>query len=217
MTLFYQDDRVTLYNGDCREDTAWLTADVLITDPPYGMSYKSGYRDDKRVAGDGDVSVRDDMLAMWGPDKPAIVFGTWRAPRPAGTKSVGVWDKTDAMGPGMGDLTLPFGSSHEEFYVLGKWSDRAGKRRGSVIRTSTMMGGSAGVVAESGHPTAKPVSLMELILMAVPEGWTVADPFAGGGSTLIAARNLGLNAIGVELDVDYCRVIESRLAQGVLI
>ena len=179
---YYTDDAVTLYHGDCRELTEWLTADVLVTDPPYGMAYQSGYQKQRhsRIAGDESTDLRDEVLTMWGESKPAVVFGTWRTPRPAGVRVVGVWDKTDGIGPGMGDLNMPFGSSHEEFYLLGPWQ-RHGQRHGSVIRTRTAMGNPSGIVSKVGHPTAKPLAVMEPIIDTTPVGCIVADPFAGGG------------------------------------
>lgn len=214
---YYEADGIALYHGDCLEVTEWLAADVLVTDPPYGMAYQSGSRHEThdRIAGDESVALRDAAPSVWG-DRPAIVFGTWRAPRPAGTRTVGVWDKTDGIGPGMGNLSMPFGSSHEEFYLLGPWT-LTGKRRGSVIRTAVCMGGPNGVVSRSGHPTAKPVQLMELLVEACPPASVIADPFAGSGSTLIAARNLGRRAIGVEIEERYCELIAKRLAQGVIL
>jgi site-specific DNA-methyltransferase (adenine-specific) len=198
---YYSDDSVTLYHGDCREVTAWLEADVLVTDPPYGMAYVSGWKPNE-IAGDRTLNIRDDALSAWG-DRPAIVFGTWRVPRPAATRALLVWDKGEW--PGMGDLKLPWGPSHEEVYVLGEGF--IGTREGTVIRTNRIP------ASRVDHPTPKPVSLMERLIQKCPHG-VVADPFAGSGATLLAARAQGRRSIGVELEERYCELIASRLAQG---
>lgn len=208
MRPYYEDDNVTLYHGDCREITDWLTADVLITDPPYGMAFQSGYKAVKfdKIAGDEDPAVRDEVLSMWG-DRPAAVFGTWRVPRPPSTQQLLVWHKR-GVGPGMGDLSAAFGTSHEDIYLLGRW-DRVTTRRGSVITTDASPGA---YTAKVGHPTPKPVGLMENIIISAIPG-VVADPFAGSGSTLLAARNLGRKSIGVEVAEQYCELIAKRLDQ----
>lgn len=215
MNPYYTDASVTLYHGDCREITEWLAADVLVTDPPYGMAFVSSRTTRRRpVANDHDAAVRDAALHLWGTTRPAAVFGTWRVPRPTNTRQVLVWDKTDGVGPGMGDLNSAFGTSHEEVYLLGKWPKQA-ERRGSVLRTSMAMGNPNGLVARTGHPTPKPLGLMEALIAACVPG-VIADPFAGSGSTLLAARAQGRKAIGVELEERYCEVIAKRLDQGLL-
>jgi DNA modification methylase len=198
---YYTDDLVTLYLGDCREVTDWLEADVLVTDPPYGMAHSSGWKS-RPIVGDETVESRD---SLWGA-KPALVFGRWNCPRPTAARARIIWDKGNW--PGMGDLKLPWGPSDEEIYVLG--SGFVGKREGTVIRGNRLVG-----EATSDHPTPKPVPLMELLIEKCPPG-VVTDPFAGSGSTLVAAKNLGREAIGVELDERYCEIAARRLAQDVL-
>lgn len=210
MSIYYQDDLVTLHHGDCLGIGDWLTADVLVTDPPYGMGYESNFNRIKGtqkvgrpVAGDGNLYARDLALALWGTG-PALVFGRWDIPRPAATRYRLIWDKVVW---GMGDLAFPWGPGDEEIYALG--AGFIGPRGSNVIRAQGVMAGSA---ARPDHPTPKPVGLMELLLAKCPAG-VVADPFAGSGATLIAARNLGRKSIGVELEERYCEIIATRLSQ----
>ena len=212
MSIYYEDDQVRLFHGDCLEITDWLEADVLVTDPPYGMAYESNRNRDKRnvkigrpVASDSDTAIREAALDLWGV-KPALVFGKWTQPRPAATKARLIWDKRVQ---GTGDLPIPWGPTDEEIYVLG--SGFTGQRGSNVLPVQMLMSNDAN---RPDHPTPKPEGLMTL-LVAKTVG-VIADPFAGSGSTLVAARNLGRKAIGVELEERYCEVIAKRLSQGVL-
>lgn len=211
--IYYQDDYVTLYLGDCLEQTAWLEADVLVTDPPYGIKWEGittglnkGYEKHKEgIAGDDTIEVRDEVLSRWG-TKPAIVFGSWRVDRPANTEHRLIWHKA-GMPPG--PLNAPFMSQDEEIYILGSGFRSSAPPMRSVIRTDEHR---PSAVAEAGHPTPKPIKLMELLIDRCPEG-LLADPFAGSGATLVAAKNLGRRAIGVELEEKYCELIAKRLSQ----
>ena len=214
---YYADDFVTLYLGDCREEQAWLQADVLVTDPPYGMSYQSGHRRGAklpRIAGDHDTAVRDHVVQAWG-DRPAGVFGRWAVPPPIRERARLVWWERKAGTPGMGDLAMPWGPAHEDIHVLGTGWAKTTKREGSVIQTHGGRGGAHGEENATGHPTPKPVQLMQYLIERCPPG-VVGDPFAGSGSTLVAAKSLGRRAIGVELEERYCEVSAIRLAQDVL-
>lgn len=207
---YYQDDRVTLYHGDCLEITEWLAADVLVTDPPYGIDYQSNQRRvsiARSIRGDKDTAARDGALALWG-SRPALAFGTWRIQRPEGTRQVLVWDTKGALG--MGAMDLPWKPSHQEVYVLGRGF--VGRRTTDVLTHAPVQS-----MASNGreHPHEKPVPLLQDLIAKCPPG-TIADPFAGSGSTLVAAKALGRRAIGVELDERYCEIAARRLAQEVL-
>ena len=212
---YYRDEFVTLYLGDCLEITEWLAADVLVTDPPYGIGWPTGrlhrYRAMRDAAtpcivGDESVAVRDAALNMW--NGPSVVFGSWRKP-PTGRVPDHrlIWYKAGRY-PGVSPH--PWYSAEEEIWLFGTgW---VGSPTPTVLMTSERRSNEP---ARIGHPTPKPVSLMSTLIAKCPPG-AVADPFVGSGSTLVAAKALGRKAIGVELEERYCEIAARRLAQDVL-
>ena len=209
MTPYYQDDQVTLYHGDCLEVAEWLNADVLIMDPPYGSDSENfGYgrrqnngdgkqREGAQIANDGTTETRDAALALWGVG-PILCFGSTRLPDPPGNWADRlVWDKKR---PGMNGG--PWRYRHESIYVT------AGFERRNNETTSILVA----FPDQSLHIHAKPLGLMTSLVDCAPRG-VIADPFAGSGTTLVAARNLGRRAIGVELEERYCELIATRLDQ----
>jgi site-specific DNA-methyltransferase (adenine-specific) len=174
------------------------------------MAYESNRNRDKRnakvgraVSGDATTQVRDSALTAWG-SGPALIFGKWTMTRPALTRARLVWDK---VVQGTGDLSIPWGPPDEENYVLG--AGFTGKRGSNVIRCQMLRSADAN---RPDHPTPTPAGLMEALIAKCPPG-AVADPFAGSGSTLVAAKSLGRKSIGVELEERYCEIAANRLAQ----
>jgi hypothetical protein len=208
----------TLYLGDCMDVLPTLgKVDAVITDPPYGIDYQSGHSTDrlwvagKTIAGDKTTGSRD-LVLEWASCLPVLCFGTWRAERPAATRTVLIWDKGGALG--MGALDIPWKPDHEEIYVLGKGF--VGIRdSGLVLRHPPVQS-----MAVNGreHPTQKPVALI-INLMRKTVG-TVLDPFMGSGTTGVAAIQLGRKFIGIEREEKYfdiaCRRIEQAAKQGQL-
>lgn len=221
MTPYFQDSGVTLYHGDSLEISEWATADVLVTDPPYGVEWQQSFGANQHkqtrpvtviknvIKNDDSTDTRDAVLETWG-KRPAIVFGSWRMPRPESAKHILIWHKAGAFaGVRSGH---PFISNHEEVYILGDGWVSTGKPLYSVMTTTEAR---HVAVQQIGHPTPKPVGLMEQLIERCPPG-VIADPFAGSGATLLAARNLGREAIGVELEEKYCELIAKRLSQQTL-
>ena len=211
MIPYYEQDGITIYHGDCRE-IGVLRGDVLVTDPPYGIAYKSGaMRQDSTpdsIEGDADTALRDWVLDQWN-DGPALVFGTWRIARPEKVKARLIWDTKGALG--MGDLSIPWKPSDQEIYVIG--SGFSGPRTTNVLRFAPVQ-----AMARNGrvHPHEKPVDLMRELIQKCPDG-VILDPFMGSGTTLRAAKDLGRKATGIELSERYCEIAAKRLAQGVLL
>jgi site-specific DNA-methyltransferase (adenine-specific) len=209
---YYADDSVTLYLGDCRKISEWLSADVLITDPPYGSEAIAGSygrrngKNGRTIANDQDTWARDAALALWA-ERPVACFGTPRMPEPPGSWEYRlVWDKRE---PGINGG--PWRYTHESIFVRGEGWTRVSAGSFSILSVPS----GNGSPEKSDHVHAKPVALMVKLVAAAPAG-VIADPFAGSGSTLVAAKQMGRKAIGVELDEAYCEVIAKRLAQDVL-
>lgn len=126
-------------------------------------------------------------------------------------RGIAVWDKTEGVRPQRG-----FFRAQAEYIItashggMGKEQDReVGVCLPGVFRENVR-------AAEKQHITGKPVPLMQRLLEIVPPNGVVLDPFAGSGTTLLAAKNLNLRGIGVEMSVEYCEVIKQRLGQEVL-
>jgi DNA methylase len=205
----------TLYLGDCREVLPTLSGiDAVVTDPPYGIGYQSGYATDRlwsagrKIANDLDCSVRDEALAAF--DCACLVFGSRKSPLPPRTRQVLIWNKMGALG--MGALDLPWKPGYEEIYALGK-GFVGGRRWHSVITHPPTQ-----AMACNGrtHPNEKPVGLIELLLSWCPAG-TVLDPFMGSGTTGVACARPGRRFVGIEIEPRYfdiaCRRIEEAQRQ----
>lgn len=222
---YWTDGNVALYLGDCLSDlTAWLDADVMVTDPPYGRSWRQGQLTARRntsglrhgIQGDRDTTVRDEALTRWGGERPAVVFGDLLLPPPPLARLAAVYAK-----PGDAGVRGAVGGVRrdvEGVYLLGGgWGSGIGGRSAVFTTARTTVGNPGGIAARSGgHPHAKPLDVMEALIDLCPRG-TIADPFAGSGSTLVAAKALGRAAVGVEVEERYAEMAARRLAQDPLL
>jgi DNA modification methylase len=132
------------------------------------------------------------------------------SPRRTGRALVLVYDKGNDAG--FTGAVGGYRRNVEGIYLVNTKGSGLGGRS-SIIRTAASAGGN--LARKTGHPHTKPGDVMQALIANAPPG-TIADPFAGSGSTLVAAKALGRKAIGVELDERYCEVIARRLSQGVL-
>ena len=210
---YYLDALVAIYHGDCREWTP--EADVIVTDPPYGMGNDG---DTTRFTGGalgihrrGMGKVRPQIVGDDLPFDPTpwldyphvVLWGSnhFGAHLPVGTTLVWLKRPDHLFGSFLSDAEVAWMKGGHGVYAYRH--DWAGFSR---IATD----------GESVHQNQKPIALMRWCIQRAGGTGTVLDPFMGSGSTLVAAKSLGRHAIGIEIEERYCEVAARRCAQEVL-
>jgi site-specific DNA-methyltransferase (adenine-specific) len=212
MKPYYEDSFCTIYHGDCREILPTLPkVDLVLTDPPYGISLNT---DNSRFSGGtkGNMAKRGNGIGtangkpIVNDEKPfdpsflvpvgenCIVWGWNNFPDKLPRGGCLVWLKRndDAFGSFLSDAETAFLSGRHGVYCKRDLSNN-------------------GITHERSHPTQKPVSLMVWCLSFFPKSETILDPFMGSGTTLVAAKQLGRKAIGIEIEEKYCEIAATRL------
>ena len=199
MTPYYADDAVTIYHGDCREVMPSLAVvDVLVTDPPYGIGFAGMPTKWQRRAGQApeawDGAPFDDVALLLCSAQSLCIWGGnyYQLPPSRGWMA---WVKPDAP-PSMGSVEFA-------------WTNLDRNARHIVYSIG------ATNAERVGHPTQKPLAVMRWTVAGMPEG-KILDPFMGSGTTLVAAKDLGRKAIGIEIEERYCEIAARRCSQEVL-
>lgn len=210
MQPYYDHDGVTIYHGDCREvlPSVWFGVDAVITDPPYGInaarkrnSQKWGWRDFDVNGWDAERPAADLIAMCAKAGKRSVVWGGnyFIDALPFSPKAKWlIWDK------GQTDFSL---ADCEMAWC--SWDGAI--RRITCHRSAAHRDGRE-------HPTQKPESVMSWTIRQLDgdDNGLILDPFMGSGTTLVAAKNSGRRAIGVEIEERYCEIAAKRLSQGVL-
>lgn len=238
MKPYYEHAGITIYHGDCRDVLSVLNNfDGIFTDPPYvgltgghvrnfsggvaGISNPSTTVGDLWEANFGWIAeawkkTRSGMVVFCG---HTDVCGL-RLAMPEEAKSVALftWYKRN---------TAPTGKNVVRFTSEFAWGiSKAPGLHWDQLKTTVfdIPNANAGCMAterfvdstgRSEHPTQKPEALMNELLM-IALGKTICDPFMGTGTTLAAAKSLGITATGIEREERYCEIAAKRLAQEVL-
>ena len=215
---------INLMQGDCLERMMEIpdgSVDMVLTDPPYGMNFqsnrsKSGPRYDK-------IKQDDKVDPRWIAESFRVLkvgggfasFCDWRTScvwreqiEEAGLtlKSQVIWNR---LHHGMGDLKGAFAPMHDVIWYASKGRRVfANGRPKSVIEDKR-----PSPTQDNGHPTCKPVTLMETLIKNISDGsdGVILDPFMGSGSTGVAAKNLNRSFLGIELDAEYFKVAKGRI------
>lgn len=209
MKPYYEHAGITIYHGDCREVLPTLGKfDAVIADPPYGISYVKGSggkgKHDRRncdpVIGDNKyfeprwiLDFAPEIL-LWGANyfSDKLPLGRWHA-----------WDKLDGL------ESFDSFSDIEYAWQRGKGACRMFRYLWKgICQAGDKSGGRE-------HPTQKPEPLMRWCIELCGFPKRIVDPYCGTGPTLRAAKELGLQATGIDVCERYCEIAARRLQQEV--
>jgi site-specific DNA-methyltransferase (adenine-specific) len=237
---YYEHNGITIYHGDCRAILmAHPAVDHVITDPPYSHETHGKTWRSKKMAESGyqRVSAAHDGLGFEAiSDEDVELFVAWcvaycrrwmlafsdiegvsrwiTAIRGVGLEYVRtcIWDKVDGTPQLTGDRPAVGAEAIVMAHRRGRKVWNGGGKRG-VYRHAT----NGTHNGPKPHPATKPEPLlMELLADFTQPGEIVLDPFMGSGTTLVAAKRLGRQAIGIEIEEKYCEVAAQRLSQEAL-
>lgn len=203
MQPYFQDDTITIYHGDCREVLGQIgSVDLVCTDPPYGIGFAAQptlwQRKKGAIAEQWDNEPIANLLDIIRIGEKQVVWGGnyYALPISRGWLS---WFKPDAP-PSMASFELAWTNQDQNARQISH----------SIAATNA---------ERVGHPTQKPLRVMRWSIQQVglESGALVLDPFMGSGSTLRAAKDLGMRAIGIEIDERYCEIAAKRLQQEVMV
>lgn len=203
MKPYYEHSGITLFHGNCREIIPSLPKfDVCISDPPYGMDYDTnGNR--FTLGGRSLPKVHDDNkpfdVSLWCEFPYAVLWGFNHFPTMLEAGGALVWIKRSdaAFGCFLSDAEIAWVKGTKGVYCF-----RDTKHVISGYRE---------------HPTEKPEGLMRWSIerSGAPADAIILDPYMGSGTTLVAAKNLGRKATGIEIEERYCEIAAKRLQQEV--
>jgi site-specific DNA-methyltransferase (adenine-specific) len=204
---YYQHAGITIYHGDCRDVLSHVSADALVTDPPYGIGFV-GYASHKD---DRDAYATEIVPRLFCAEER--VDNGWCAALlfPRQWRLIALPKTFTQVNPGK----WPIGATD---YVLiwqrgdPTWPDKGKRVRDWFIQQTSDMS-----KRPKGHPCPRPEDgTRHVIAHSCRPGGVVLDPFMGSGTTLVAAKNLNRGAIGIEIEERYCEIAAKRLSQEVL-
>lgn len=217
MMPYYEHNGITIYNADGHDVLSWITADVVLTDPPYGIEGGTGHVNKARGKGEYRAAFADNPAYIAGVVVPIVMALIERVPcvvLTPGNRCFTLYPQPQSFGvfyqPASVGLQVFGNADAQPIFYYGK--NALGRNMG--IPCSYML---TEAPPDLAHPCAKPYMAWRRLLSNIAKpGMTILDPFMGSGTTLRAAKDLGMKAIGIEIEERYCEIAARRLSQEIL-